>query len=457
LKDVAVTRAGRAWPVRSSVDIELARGAEGLERFVLRSDFLRLEDLTPFFAPLPGSQLLESWFALAPRGDLRAVEVAVTRSPVGTDYSVAGQFAALGIEPFGELPGFEALTGEVRADSLSGRIELRSEQAALDWPAVFRAPLDLAELRGILVWREGQDAVRLVSDDLVVATRDASTRSDLELTLPIDGSSPHLDLRTAISEFDVAAVQRYVPVQKMPAGVVDWVEGALRGGRVSNAEVSFVGPVRAFPFDAGEGEFRATADIAGGELAFIRDWPSAEELNGSIEFVNASFAARGSGRVLGNRTADVRAGIADLRAGVLTLQANTIGPLGQVLAFLQGAPLIARYLGEDFARLESPSGTGEVAVDLRLPLRDRSEYELAAGLNIIDGELAFRGFEPRATEIQGSLVVADGALRGEGIEAIFLDGPVTARVDAAGVPGYRLRIDCQARCGSRGSACSRLF
>jgi uncharacterized protein YhdP len=130
-----------------------------------------------------------------------------------------------------------------------------------------------------------------------------------------------------------------------------------------------------------------------------------------------------------------------LRDAVLTLQADTIGPLGEVLAFLKGAPLIANYLGPDFARLEAPSGTGEVGLDLSLPLRDMQSFGLVASLGIIDGELAYRGFGPHATEIQGMLEVRDGALRGEGIEAIFLDGPVTASVGAPDSPGYRTRLD----------------
>ena len=47
-----------------------------------------------------------------------------------------------------------------------------------------------------------------------------------------------------------------------------------------------------------------------------------------------------------------------------------------------GAPLIARYLGEDFARLEAPRGTGAVSLDLALPLRDRESYRLKAGLEM---------------------------------------------------------------------------
>jgi uncharacterized protein (TIGR02099 family) len=444
LRDVAVTRAGRAWPEAATVDIDVTSDADGVDHFGLRSSFLRLEDLTPFFAPLPESRLLESWFALAPRGDLRAVDIALTRTAdAGIDYTVAADFAGLGIEKLEGVPGMTQLTGQVRADSRTGRLELASEGAALDWPTMFRGVLTAPELRGIVVWRAGQDAVRVVSDDLLVVTSDATLRANLELTLPMDDSSPVLDLRMGVSGFDIAAAPRYLPAHKMPPTVVGWLDSALRGGRATSAELTFVGPVRAFPFDGGEGEFRATVNVEDGQLAFIKDWPMAEDLDGTLEFVNAGFAAHGSGRTLGNRTADVRVGIGDLRQGDFSLQANTIGGLDQVLAFLNRAPLIARYLGEDFARLEAPSGTGAVSLDLALPLRNRELYRLTAGLDIIDGELAYRGFGPHVTEIQGSLALADGVLRGDGIAAIFLDGPITASVGPAEMPGYRSRIDAE--------------
>ena len=114
-----------------------------------------------------------------------------------------------------------------------------------------------------------------------------------------------------------------------------------------------------------------------------------------------------------------------------------------MLLFLNRAPLIARFLGADFARLEAPAGTGAVSLDLKLPLRNRAAYELTAGLDIADGEIAYRGLGASVTEIQGSLVLADNVLTGDGIQAIFLDGPISASVGAAGVPGYRARVDVE--------------
>jgi uncharacterized protein (TIGR02099 family) len=444
LRDVAVTRGGRAWPESANVDIDVARDADGVERFGFRSSFVRLEDLTPFFSPLPESRLLKSWFALEPRGDLRGVDLLLERNAdARIDYAVTSEFAGLSIATFEGAPGFTGVTGQIRADSRTGRLELASTSATLDWRTLFRGVLDVPELRGTIVWRTGQDTVRVVSDDLLVVTPAASLRTNLELTLPMDDSSPRLDLRTSVSGFDIAAVPRYLPAHKMPAGVVSWLDDALRGGRALGAEVVFVGPVRAFPFDAGEGEFRATVRVADTQLGFVRDWPPAEDLDGTVEFVNASFAGSGSGRVLGNRTENVRVGIADLRTGELTLQTTTTGGVDQVLAFLNGSPLIARHLGEDFARLEAPAGSAEVTLDLLLPVRARQEYRLTAGLKLVGGELAYRGFPAHVNEIFGELTFADGVLRGSGVQGIFLDGPIVATVGAAAEPGYRARIDVE--------------
>ncbi|HET8699515.1 MAG TPA: YhdP family protein, partial [Gammaproteobacteria bacterium] len=445
LRDIALERAGRAWPADSGAEVELARRADGGAQLTLRGDFVRLEDLTPLLGPLPESRLREAWLALAPRGDLRGVDLLLERPADGAvdsaiDYRASAEFAGVGVEPYDGLPGIDGMTGALRADSRGGRVELKTGAAGFDWPALFRGPFALSQLDGIVVWRQGQDAVRIVSDDLVLATADASTRSSLELTLPADGSSPRLDLATTVSGFDLTAVHKYLPAKKMPATVVEWLDDALQGGRARSASMSFVGPLAAFPFDGGEGEFRAKVELERGVLAYVADWPRAEDLEGTVEFVNASFDAQGSGRALGNRAANVHVSIPDLREGLLGLDLGSVGPLDQVLAYLKSAPLIARELGPDFERLSAPSGTGEVRVNLELPLKDRDAYTLDASLGMTGGELAFRGFGPHATEIHGTLTLKNGELRGEGIDAILLDGPITARVDPAGVEGYRTRL-----------------
>ena len=440
-KDLSVTHATRAWPVDGDLSVDVVLGDDVVQRLTVHGNFIRLEDVTPFITPLPQSEWRDLWIALAPRGDVRDFDLGFGKdADARPEYTVAGKFAGLGALPYQSWPGITSLAGEVHADARSGRLELDTTGVALDWPGMFRSRLE-ADVKGLVVWRAGQDAVRVVSDDLVVGTRDATLRTNLELTLPMDGSSPRLDLRTAVSSFDVLVAPRYFPVGVMPTSVVEWLDAGLRGGRADNAEVTFVGPLRAFPFDGGEGEFRATVQVDQAQLAFVADWPVAEDLHGTVEFVNARFAAHGSGRILGNHTDEVRVAIADLRTGELTVAADTTGKLDQVLAFLNKAPLIANYLGDRFARLEAPAGDAQVNFDLMLPLRDPKTYRLTAGIKVKDGELAFRGFAPHATELDGKLALAGGKLKGEGIKGIFLDGPVTLDVQTVDMPGYRARVN----------------
>ncbi|HEX6993881.1 MAG TPA: YhdP family protein [Gammaproteobacteria bacterium] len=444
LNDVEIARGGRAWAPNADTVIELEwDGGSALDAVRIDSTFVRLEDLVPLAALGRESAWARRFTELAPRGDLTMLDLDLSRDDDGYEYSVSARFADLGIAATARAPGFAGLSGELRADSTSGRVAFDTHDARLDWPALFRAAIDVRELSGLIVWRAGADGVTIVSDDLVMTNADGTVRSSLELTLPRDGGSATLDLASHVGAFDAVAAKRYFPVHKMPPKVVEWLDDSIQGGRVTSAALEFVGPLRAFPFDGGEGRFRVAANIEDAILGYAREWPRAENLDGVIEFVNASFSARGSGRVLGNVGDDVRVGIADLRRPVLTLESETRGPLGDVLAFLKSAPPIARQLGPGYDRVDAPAGEGRVTFALALPLLDMSTYSLEASLAIANGTLAIDGLGPAASEIAGTLEFRDGVVTAERIDAIFLDGPVTARVSPPGLPGYRSRIDVE--------------
>src|SRR5512147_2356862 len=63
LKDVNVTHATRAWPIEANLEADITLGGDGVERIGLKGNFLRLEDLTPFVAPLAESKWHDAWLA----------------------------------------------------------------------------------------------------------------------------------------------------------------------------------------------------------------------------------------------------------------------------------------------------------------------------------------------------------------------------------------------------------
>jgi uncharacterized protein (TIGR02099 family) len=389
---------------------------------------------------LPESPLRQRWNERAPRGELSAFDVTLERVDNEWDYSIEGSFAGVAFAAGGDAPGITGLSGEVRAGAASGTVVLDSPALTIDWPGVMREPIEAGALSGIVVWRQGRDVVRVVSNDLELDLLGAPLRSSFELTLPLDGGSPRLDLDTRLEAAGLVAAKRLLPVGVMPEDVVGWIDSAVRGGRARNIELEFFGAVDEFPFEDGSGQFRVTADIDDAELAFIDSWPHAVDLDGRVEFAGAGFEASGSGRVLGNSSDDVSVAIEDLRNAVLTLSAGTTGPLAEVLAFLGSAPLIAENLGPGYERVEAHAGTGLVDFELALPLLDMPSFELEASLDMRDAELSVDGFGPRATEVNGVLDVSGTSVSGERIEGVLFDGPVVARVTPPAAPGYRAEL-----------------
>ena len=435
--NLELSSGGRAWPSGAEIDVELGLDGAGLSSLSLRSSFLRLEDLTPLAPALPPGDIAGVWSELRPRGDVRDIDARLVRGGGSWRYAAVGSFEGLQVEPRGSWPGLRGVSGALRVDSSSGRLDLDTRGALVDWPGLFAGPLDVDELSGRLTWRRGAAAFVLASDGLVIDTPDGQSRSVLELTWPgAAGGMPDVALRSELRNLDAAGARRYFPLAMFPQ-VTAYLGRAIVGGRVPRAEVTLAGSLASFPFGDGEGTFLAEGIVENGTMAYVEGWPAAEDLNGVLTFANAGWRAAGSGRVLGNLSDNVRVGIEDMREPLLSVAASTQGPLGEAIRFLKEAPTIARHLGPDMQRLQSGSGTANVDFELELPLNRPAGYRLDSGVEIAGGELSIEGFEPALTDIFGGFRLAGGEIAGRGsFQARFLGEPVSAVVAAAADAGY---------------------
>lgn len=441
LTDLDVSRHARRWPQSVNLGLSVRTSGGSVSGIELESDFLRLEDLQPLLGALPEHDALARWRSLRPSGDVSNLSLRLDRADGRAEFAASADFRALGVAAGASSPGVSGLTGTLRADTRSGRLALATRGAELEWPGMFRDRLDIGELSGIVVWRRGRNGMRFVSDNLTLDNRDARTRSNLELVVPADGGPPRLDLETRLFGFDTAQTPRYLPVGKLPPPVVRWLDRAIIAGRVPEAEVTFFGPVDGFPFDDGEGQFRARFSVEDGVLAYADGWPAAEDISGEVEFINAGMTARGTGRLLESDRAEISGGVADMRDAVLSVDGDVSLSLGELLDFMRTVPVTARRLGPDLSRLESGAGSGRLSLDLTLPLKDFAAYDLDAELAMQAGELRVAGFDLDAENIEGRLRLSDNVVTGEGIRATLLGSPVQARVAPAEEPGYRARIE----------------
>lgn len=441
LSDIAIERESQSWPA-TELDLTFKGGPSGLQRLAFEAGFLRLEDIGPLAAVLPEALLEERWRRLDLRGDVSELKLAIDRQETGQlSFAVEGSGAGIGMESVAGWPGARGLSGKVRADSATGRFELDGTGAMLFWPGVVPEAVTLDTLSGVVVWRQSRDGLRFVGDDISIGNSDFAARSSFELTLPQAQASPILELDAGIAGFDLGRAKRYLPSGLMKPGLVRWLDQAFETGEVRQARVTFSGPLQAFPFDNGEGQFSVKAELAGTTLRYVSSWPAAEEIGGEVIFDNASLTANLTrGRILGQRSRGTTIRIADMRQPVLEVDTQLRGPLADVLTFLNEAPVIAEQLGPRLQDFNVQQGIASVSLDLDLPILRRERFELTADLELEQGILRIAGLSPSFDALEGGLRWQNGSLTGEGLRGEFLGGPMQFNVGRSESAGYHTRI-----------------
>jgi uncharacterized protein (TIGR02099 family) len=441
LTDLAITRTGQRWPTSNAV-LKLRLEDDEPASVDLSVGFVRLQDLAPVAELLPEEDVATLWRGLDPEGDLRNVSLSLQRMPAGDwSYTVEAGLQNVGIAAYKDWPGIRGVSADVRADPTSGSLDLSSTAVVLDYPGFFAGPIGALSLSGIVVWRQGRGGLRVVGDDVAIDSPDFAVRSSLELTLPADGSSPVLEIDAGAVGIDAVAAKRYLPVGKMRPRLVRWLQQSVQGGEIPSARLSFFGPIRAFPFDNGEGQFSVTGRVENGRLQFAPGWTTAENIAADVAFTNARLDGRVLGaRILNHTTRGTAVSFADLRTGVMTVNGSTAGPLQDVLDFLKNTPVTAKRMGGRLSTLSAPSGRARVALDLVLPLKKLADYELRGTLTLEDGELALQGLAPTFTALNGDLALEQNEVSGDGITGQLLGAPVVASVTPLRAADYRSQI-----------------
>jgi uncharacterized protein (TIGR02099 family) len=434
IKRLRVRRDEREFPENDAeLQFQAAEGAEPA-RWKLRAGRLRLDDFFPMVrAGVVGTEL-ESRLPRDLRGDIRDLEGAFAAAAGRpTEYALQGRFANLQFATAAGDLAAAGLTGTVDADAGGGRLQLDSSAVNFVLPGWFRDALDAQQLRGLLVWRAGADGVRLLSDDISVKAAAIDIRSRFEMQFPADGASPVIDLTASASATEARQVLRYLPLRHFPPKVVDWLERAVVGGRVSAATAEFRGPVREFPFAEGNGTFRVAFDIEDGTLDYADGWPRIEGLSAGIVFDGVSMSSTTNRARLGRLALeDFTVRIPDLRKGVLAVSGRQRVSLDAVFDFLRATP-INDAIGPTLGRITA-AGPVDAALRLALPVGQPARFDLDALFDARGCRLGLQPLPLDLRDLRGRVRLRNTRLSGEGIRAVMLGEPVGIRIrpEAAG-------------------------
>lgn len=261
----------------------------------------------------------------------------------------------------------DGVDGTVHADAQGMVLQIDRVPVRYSIPGVFREAIELDELE-LLAGAVKRDGI-WVLEVPAAHVQGQGFSVDLQLRVDLDpDAGPVLQVNAHVPGAEIEAAKAFWTINKMPPKTVAWLDRALGAGRVTQGDVVFRGPVKRWPFVGNEGRLEARFAVAGADLDYHADWPSAQGVNADAAFINNSLVVySATGELLGNRVVSGSGAIASLKNPVLQLSLVGEGDAGNWLRFLKSTPLQRSYGNVLFGM--SMAGPADVAAQFSIPLR----------------------------------------------------------------------------------------
>ncbi len=304
-----------------------------------------------------------------PSGTLNDWEVAV--SGIGADQTVdiTATVQDLVIKATPENPGFGPINGSIEVVDSLGNATLAGRAVPFEWPRLFSdsqitdsfaAKLDF-DLRNV----KNMKVSGLVNVD------DDGIESETRLRVSVGKSRPlHLDVQSRYSVADLESVAPWVPTKLLSEKAQNWFRNAFKGGAARNGSLLFFGRPSEFPFDEGEGVFRAGMDIENGAIEFKSDWPVVSNVSGRLTFNGRGMTGLvETGRLDQFDISQARVYIDDLKNAVVRVDGSGSSKLPEMIRFANTGPL--KQILEPALGSLITTGQADMDVELSIPLKRR--------------------------------------------------------------------------------------
>lgn len=324
----------------------------------LRSLFPLLEAVFPVNVGIDAleSGIIKDWVIAAQRGESRAPSLYAVKAHVDKLVSRASD----------QLPGINNLSADIYFRDGKGNIAFERQTVNADLPALYEQPLPALEIEGLVQFEKSAEQLGIYSQSLKIGTLDVGTDSAFTVHINSDGTKP-IQLNTNIHYANLARISDYYPEKVIRPKLLGWLKRAIIAGDVVRGSVAVDGDLQKYAPHLGHGTLFAEADVVNSTVEFRTDWPAATAMDGNVTFDGTTVSGRAyKGSMREAQFSDARLQIADVRKPYAHVTTNAIGPLNDMLDFLQTGPLAQRLSGV----LNGATGEGvsRLSLDVDVPL-----------------------------------------------------------------------------------------
>lgn len=346
---------------------------------------------------------------------------------------LGSRFGRVGVHATSRFPGGSNLAGWLHWTPEGALLGLDMRDGRLDLRQVFREPVAVDRLQGVLRLHTSANDWRIESDRLHVWNPDAKGQALLTLNIPRDArASPHLSLLARLTEARVASVWRYVPWPPAGDHTLAWLRRALVAGTVTQGDFLVEGQLR-HGADGPPLRQLMRFELQGAGLDYSPGWPALRDLDGvvTIDGRHLRVEARRAALLDGSAGQGLVADIPDLRHARLSVNGNLQSTGPDLMRLFRESPLRTHTATvAETLQLEGPL-SGRLTLDIplshALPPGTRVAVEAAlAGNRLV---LPKQGLVASGLQGQVHFSTQDG-LTAEGLRGQLLASPVQARISS---------------------------
>ncbi|HEH9425161.1 TPA: TIGR02099 family protein [Aeromonas sobria] len=424
--------------------LQLERVGDRVQGYVPQIDLDQIAQLSQLVSGIypAQSELLKQ---SQPKGKL--TDLTLQADADWQDLSLSGQIAHVSLNAWHDVPGFGDLNGEFWLTPKGGSASVALLNDKLDPARHFKEPIPVDRFSARLDWwREAQGWV-LYGQDIALDNPDLTLASRFRLDL---FEHPFLALTGRIDVKNAGNADRYYPLQVMDKGLVDYLSGALKGGKAKGADLLWYGEFRDFPYEKGEGIFQVAVPLEQATYQFFPGWQSLTDLQIDLLFQNASLDMHSRSTQLGKASSDsVHAWIPSLSpGGHLYVDAKVQGEGQAISDYLQDSPL-GGSVGQALREIEI-RGPLAGSVKLDIPLDGESEVKASGDATFSNNKVRVASLDLPLEQVQGRLEYDNEQTRFSNLKASLWNQPLTLNYQGRQHPDrYQVDLDFKGQWDSR--------
>lgn len=217
--------------------------------------------------------LREACAALRPRGRLPSLQARIGDIDHPADeWEMETNFADLAVDSWHGAPGITAASGHARIAPGGATVVLDSRSLSLDFPDIYRAPLQFDDLHGTLDVRWDADTVALHSGLLTARGEEGTTKVLFGLNIPLQASDIgiEMDLLVGLQDSHTNHRAKYIPYVLSPA-LLTWLADSIGDGSIEQGAFLWRGSLR-----SGAAPLRTVQlafNVADTQMTYHPRWP----------------------------------------------------------------------------------------------------------------------------------------------------------------------------------------